>query len=96
MNAIYFVSYCIGNIIGPQVFRASDAPKYTQGYAGLMACIVVAMAAISAYGFLCHLENKRRDQKIADLGVEEVNDELIGAFSDLTDQEKWKTFRYTY
>lgn len=98
MNAIFFVSYCIGNIIGPQCFQASDAPAYTQGYSGLMACIVVAMFAISGYGILCNLENKRRDRKVAELG-EGSGDELVaeeGALSDLTDIEKWKTFRYMY
>lgn len=93
MNAVFFVSYCIGNIIGPQVFRASDAPAYTHGYAGLMACIVVAMATISAYGFLCRWENKRRDRKAAET-EDKTGD--VGAFSDLTDKEKWRTFRYTY
>lgn len=93
MNAIFFLSYCIGNIIGPQVFRASDAPKYTHGYAGLMACIVVAMIAISAYGYLCYRENERRDRMVAE--CVDV-DEAVEAFSDMTDQEKWKTFRYTY
>lgn len=82
-------------IIGPQVFRASDAPGYAHGYAGLMACIVVAMAAISAYGFLCHLENKRRDKKLAECSDDD-NEPAPAAFSDLTDKEKWKTFRYTF
>lgn len=62
-----------------------------------MACIIVAMVAISAYGILCRLENKRRDRKVAELGVEGESDgEMGGAFSDLTDKEKWKTFRYVY
>jgi MFS transporter, ACS family, allantoate permease len=28
MNAIFFTAYCIGNIIGPQVFRRSDPPTH--------------------------------------------------------------------
>lgn len=89
MNALFFMAYCTGNIIGPQVFRANDAPDYTHGYAGLLACLVVAMAAILAYGVMCALENKRRDSAggKADGSVE--------AFSDRTDKEK-KDFRYIY
>jgi MFS transporter, ACS family, allantoate permease len=94
LNAIYFLAYCIGNIIGPQVFQSSDAPSYSNGYEGLLACLVVAIASISAYGLLCHFENKRRDMKQEQSGQEREVSEL-SAFSDLTDKEKL-SFRYTY
>ncbi|CAK3947697.1 MFS general substrate transporter [Lecanosticta acicola] len=89
INAVFFLSYCIGNLIGPQVFQSSDAPDYSHGYRGLVACIVVAMAAIVGYGHLCHRENKRRDA----LGA--VVDSESEAFSDLTDREK-ASFRYVF
>ncbi|OJD40372.1 allantoate permease [Diplodia corticola] len=89
MNAVYFLAYCTGNIIGPQVFRANDAPDYTHGYVGLLACLIVAMVAILAYGALCAIENKRRDGAVGEGAV------LMDAFSDRTDKEK-KDFRYTY
>jgi MFS family permease len=93
MNAIFFLAYCIGNIIGPQVFRADDAPSYSRGYEGLLACLVVAIASIIAYGVLCRCENHRRDQKEGpQLGAEPSEE---AAFSDLTDHEK-RAFRYTY
>ncbi|EXJ94140.1 hypothetical protein A1O1_02533 [Capronia coronata CBS 617.96] len=95
MNAIYFLAYCLGNILGPQAFRASDAPDYSHGYAGLLACIVVAIAAILGYGFLCWYENKQRDREAAaggSIGAEHVSED---AFSDRTDKEK-REFRYTY
>lgn len=28
VNAIYFVMYCAGNVIGPQLFFESEAPRY--------------------------------------------------------------------
>ncbi|KAL5340287.1 MFS general substrate transporter [Aspergillus crustosus] len=94
MNAIFFLAYCIGNIIGPQTFQAEDAPTYSKGYEGLLACLVVAMFAILAYGVLCWWENKRRDALAAGSeGMAGVSED--GAFSDLTDKEK-KGFRYTY
>ncbi|KAE8147348.1 major facilitator superfamily domain-containing protein [Aspergillus avenaceus] len=93
MNAIFFLAYCVGNIIGPQTFQDSDAPNYSHGYEGLLSCLVVAMVSISAYGVLCYLENKKRDREQGsggdDTGVE------IPAFSDETDKEK-RNFRYTY
>lgn len=90
MNAIFFIAYCVGNIIGPQLFRSSDAPAYSHGYEGLLACLVVAIVSIAAYGVMCHFENRRRDR--------EQQHPTVGAidpFSDQTDKEK-KDFRYTY
>ncbi|KAJ5790991.1 uncharacterized protein N7518_008002 [Penicillium psychrosexuale] len=90
MNAIFFLAYCIGNIIGPQCFRSDDAPSYSRGYEGLLACLVVAIVAIISYGVLCRWENYRRDKEA------ESNVEISeAAFSDLTDKEK-RSFRYTY
>ncbi|KAJ5654150.1 Major facilitator superfamily domaingeneral substrate transporter [Penicillium lividum] len=93
MNAIFFLAYCIGNIIGPQAFRSDDAPSYSRGYEGLLACIVVAIAAITGYGFLCRWENARRDR----IGGPRANGAAseAAAFSDFTDHEK-TSFRYTY
>ncbi|KAJ5176986.1 uncharacterized protein N7482_002863 [Penicillium canariense] len=93
MNAIFFLAYCVGNIIGPQVFRAEDAPSYSRGYEGLLACLVVAIASIIAYGVLCRWENHNRDKKEGPQ-LDVVPSEAA-AFSDLTDREK-RAFRYTY
>lgn len=92
MNAMFFLAYCVGNIIGPQVFRASDAPDYSHGYVGLLSCIAVAIAAIIAYGTVCAMENRQRDREQAD-GIAEDDEEV--AFSDLTDKQK-RSFRYIY
>jgi hypothetical protein len=91
MNAIFFLAYCVGNIIGPQVFRSEDAPSYSHGYEGLLGCLVVAIASILAYGLLCRWENNRRDKN----GPSDAEPSEDAAFSDLTDKEK-KSFRYTY
>jgi ACS family allantoate permease-like MFS transporter len=94
MNAVFFVSYCCGNIIGPQLFQANDAPDYAHGYIGLLACIVVAMLAIAAYGFVCARENARRNAaEAADSETSEGAE--VEAFSDMTEKEK-PAFRYVY
>lgn len=93
MNAIFFLSYCLGNILGPQVFRANDAPDYSNGYIGLLCCIVIAIGSISMYGYLCWRDNKARD---AQQGVtEDTEISTEAAFTDLTDKEK-PSFRYSY
>lgn len=91
VNAVFFLSYCIGNIIGPQLFQANDAPDYAHGYAGMLGCIVVAIVSILGYGLLCFLENRRRDRVY---GVD-AGEQASEAFSDLTDKEK-VAFRYVY
>ncbi|KAI7357696.1 MFS general substrate transporter [Hortaea werneckii] len=88
MGVVYFVGYCVGNIIGPQVFRDNDAPKYSHGYSGLLACLCVAIASVLAYGYLCFRENQKRDHEGAMYEPGE-------AFSDKTDKEK-RDFRYIY
>ncbi|KKY24550.1 putative allantoate permease [Phaeomoniella chlamydospora] len=94
MNAIYFIAYCVGNIVGPQLFRASDAPDYSHGYEGLLACVAIAIASISAYSILCRVENRKRDRE-ADLSPRVDHVRAERAFSDQTDHEK-RDFRYTY
>lgn len=33
-----FVSYCVGNLIGPQVFLEREAPHYRTGFAVIIGC----------------------------------------------------------
>lgn len=59
--AWYYISWAIGNIIGPQTFRAEQAPAYTGGTVAMIVCYVVSIVLILAYGFICHRENVRRE-----------------------------------
>jgi hypothetical protein len=84
-----FGSYCIANIIAPQLFQSDQAPKYTMGYNGIMGCEIVAIAAMAIYAVGVRWENTRRDKK--EQGVPEVSTETM--LDDLTDKEK-PGFRY--
>lgn len=96
MNAIYFLSYCLGNILGPQVFRENDAPNYTRGYTALLICLIISSVSIALYGVLCKLENRRRDNLHGTVDAAFVADSNPAlALSDKTDKEKVE-FRYTY
>lgn len=33
VGAVFFILYCVGNIIGPQLFFEDEAPKYQVSYA---------------------------------------------------------------
>jgi MFS transporter, ACS family, allantoate permease len=99
----YFVAWTLGNIIGPQTFRASQAPAYVGGMTAMMVCYVAAMALILTYLCVCRIENRNRDREAGSqtqahasgtsdesgAPVVEQNDWL-----DLTDKEN-RNFRYT-
>lgn len=85
--AWYYVSWAIGNIIGPQTFRADQAPAYTGGTVAMIVCYVIAIVMVLAYGAVCHASNKRRAVEI----LEKSGDE---DWLDLSDKEN-RGFRYT-
>lgn len=37
-GALLFTGYCVGNIIGPQTFKSSEAPGYHSAYVAYVAC----------------------------------------------------------
>ncbi|RYC83108.1 hypothetical protein BFJ63_vAg14043 [Fusarium oxysporum f. sp. narcissi] len=91
VNATIFLAYCIANIIGPQVFRAAEAPHYSTGYNSILGFEATAIYALLAYAGGCIVENRKRDKaEGTDVSVR-VEDQL----GDLTDYEK-KGFRYIY
>lgn len=84
----------IGNIIGPQLFLSSQAPRYPLGIGAMMFAFALMAASGVAYYVLCVFENKRRD---AQYGIPEdkVQAGLESERQDKTDWEN-KGFRYTY
>jgi ACS family allantoate permease-like MFS transporter len=89
--AILYIGYAVGNLIGPQTFRASQAPAYTGGTVAMLICYCVGIGLLSGYWVLCLVENRKRAVVAADSSSDE--DELEG-FCDDTDW-KQKKFRYT-
>ncbi|THX57363.1 MFS general substrate transporter [Aureobasidium pullulans] len=95
VNGLQILAYGAGNWIGPQTFRAYDAPDYLHGklmvaimYGGA-ACVLLAIRIVNI------VENKRRDkaqdQAISDTGS--TMEDAQGDFTDLTDFQQ-KAFRY--
>lgn len=91
VNAVVLVGYCVGNLLGPQTFRAADAPAYTAA----KICIVVFFALAIVVTMLIWLinvrENRRRDSLYGGDITEAELHELQTA--DLTDKQN-KHFRY--
>ncbi|KAL2009580.1 hypothetical protein VTN00DRAFT_5387 [Thermoascus crustaceus] len=65
-GAMLFVGYCVGNIIGPQTFKSSEAPRYQSAYIAMLVGYAVKLIAIITLYIYMYLENKRRDRMAAD------------------------------
>lgn len=91
-SALVAGSFSVGNIIGPQTFRASDAPEYRPAKIAVLAT-QAAVAVLSVVLFFYYTrENKRRDNV-----KERVNESMIDEtkWAGLTDREN-PHFRYVY
>ncbi|OQV09244.1 hypothetical protein CLAIMM_13385 [Cladophialophora immunda] len=87
MNAIVLMSFCVGNIIGPETFRAKDAPQYIPAKLTIVVILSIAIVLAITLDLLYVLENKKRDR-------EEPQDlPQDYEFLDLTDKEN-RNFRY--
>ncbi|KXH59390.1 major facilitator superfamily transporter [Colletotrichum salicis] len=94
MGVTIAVCYAIGNIVGPQLFLSSQAPRYPLGIGAMMFAFALMAASGLVYYLLCVAENKRRNPNF---GVPEDRSQagLEQEREDRTDGEN-KDFRYTY
>ncbi|ODV95614.1 hypothetical protein PACTADRAFT_76070 [Pachysolen tannophilus NRRL Y-2460] len=93
VNAIFLVGYCVGNIVGPQTFKSSEAPHYQGAKIAIVICYCFAVALMAGAYIVCSLENKKRDKLQAenpDIGISHIQN---SEFADLTDKEN-VNFRY--
>lgn len=95
-NAILFLGYCVGNIIGPFFYLDSQEPQYELGIWSMIVSHLIEACIILVLRFLLAHENKRRDRVQAamegGLGGRDLD---ATAFSDMTDRENIN-FRYIY
>ncbi|GAA6002871.1 uncharacterized protein JCM10292_001348 [Rhodotorula paludigena] len=88
------VAYAVGNIIGPQGFRADEAPTYRSGIIMMLACFSIMCVTGILYGLTCVSLNKRRDASaVSPLTAQELSGMEVD--EDLTDREN-PLFRYSY
>ena len=86
--AILYIGYAVGNLIGPQTFRADQAPAYTGGTIAMIVCYCVCIILMACYWALAVWQNK----KIA--ARTRRNEDVIESFLDQTDMEQ-DGFLYT-
>lgn len=89
--SILYIGYAVGNLIGPQTFRASQAPAYTGGVIAMLVCYCVCIGLMAAYWFLCVVLNR----KVVPAHIPEGDaGAAVESFQDITDF-KQEGFRYT-
>ncbi|KAH8895345.1 MFS allantoate transporter [Thozetella sp. PMI_491] len=100
VNGLNFVFYAAGNIIGPFMFNANEAPRYMSAIKALCGVYAACMLFTALIGLSMWLSNMKRDREFrgrtggdaaVEAAVAEESDEL--GFHDRTDKENL-SFRY--
>ncbi|KAF2186120.1 MFS general substrate transporter [Zopfia rhizophila CBS 207.26] len=76
-----YIGYCLGNFVGPLVFKPEDAPRYVDGFIVVTVTAIVAGLLALVYRGVCIWENRRRDRAGILEGFEHAYED------DLTDKK---------
>lgn len=82
-----YIGYCLGNFVGPLIFKPQDAPRYEPGFIITFVTAVVAGLLALVYRYWCIMVNKKRDKTGTLEGFEHAYED------DLTDRKNAQ-FRY--
>ncbi|WWC69114.1 uncharacterized protein I206_103050 [Kwoniella pini CBS 10737] len=96
--AVYGISYwgyCVGNLIGPQTFRATEAPLYKSAVLSMLIFYCLSIVFIALYGVLCWQANKKKEKQEAEWIASRADDGIAEEWKDLTDKQN-PLFRYSY
>jgi MFS transporter, ACS family, allantoate permease len=88
-----FSSYCVANIVSPQTFLASQAPRYQTGVAVTLAAFCINIILFGVLYMMHSRANVARDNDPDGAQSADATVDLIDVFSDLTDKEN-KKMRY--
>lgn len=87
-NAVIFLGYCTGNIVGPFFYLSSQAPRYELGIWSMIVSHLIEVVLILVLRTALAWENRKRDRiQSAMEGGLEGRDLDATAFSDMTDRE---------
>lgn len=89
-NAMFLIAYCVGNLIGPQTFRESQAPDYNGAKIAMVVCSIASLLFLISIWVVMKIENKRKDARGDQSEFEKIENH---EFADLTDKEN-PLFRY--
>ncbi|KAJ5985946.1 hypothetical protein N7522_013142 [Penicillium canescens] len=98
VNAVFFIAYCVGNIIGPFAFKSDEAPQYTSGIVAMLAAYVVEIFLLLSFAVYMRKLNSDKDKTLEREGWSLDRSglqQLEGSVADQTDKEDVH-FRYSY
>lgn len=101
VGVIYFIAYCIGCIVSPQLWTRNDAPRYFKGCLTSVVSWTCLIITYGLYRFVSQKANAKRELKAEEdesfrVGGEDVAHGVstgIAINSDLTERQD-KGFRY--
>lgn len=94
VGALFFVSYCVGCIVGPQLWQAPDAPRYTKGCVTSIVSWCCLMVSFLTFYVTGRRSNARRDREAEIQGWGMPEPVGVEINDDHTEREdKW--FRYS-
>ncbi|KAL4907802.1 hypothetical protein BDW74DRAFT_166435 [Aspergillus multicolor] len=96
-SSLTLIAYCVGNMVGAQVFRTKDAPRYIAGTATCCACFGAEVLVIILWRLWYMYENRRRDRLAAESGLSEEDRHRVGERLGVQDQTDLQNeyFRYS-
>ncbi|KAI1456089.1 major facilitator superfamily domain-containing protein [Annulohypoxylon moriforme] len=96
-SSFTFVGYCVGNMVGSQIFKSKDAPRFIPGTVGCVVCLGIEFLLILVWRTVLSRRNTRRDKQLRELGISEeeriMKARILGE-QDATDLENIY-FRYS-
>ncbi|KAK9454028.1 major facilitator superfamily domain-containing protein [Dipodascopsis uninucleata] len=90
---ITFLSWGVGNMIAPQIFQSSDAPRYTRAFTMHLFLYFIFLLFLIAARFSI-IRRNRINLKYRMEALQSDDESHLHAFDDLTDIEN-RTFRYS-
>ncbi|WVQ82643.1 hypothetical protein IAT38_004775 [Cryptococcus sp. DSM 104549] len=58
-TAMIYVGLCVGNIVGPQLYKADEAPEYRRGLIANLICLTILSSLIAITGLYLAFLNRR-------------------------------------
>ncbi|KUL85046.1 hypothetical protein ZTR_07774 [Talaromyces verruculosus] len=93
VSAMLFIAYCVGNIVGPQFYLASEEPTYETGMRSAIAGLSLGICSLVGLYMYYSWENKRRDRVYRSPDALMADQQLQMELLNVTDQEN-ESFRY--
>lgn len=90
-TAIFFCSYCVGNLVGPQTFITSQAPQYVGGKIAIVVCDAITLVVLALIYMRYRWANVQKEKGMSSITGDEFENM---EFADLTDKEN-PHFRYS-